>query len=310
MNLLKVMISVSFLFSIIRVTTPILYGAMCSLVSELCGVSNIGIEGIMLTSALTAVLFSAYFGGNAWIGLLAAVIIGVLISLLLGYIVMHLKANPIITGIAINLTASGATIFFLYLACGEKGISSSLASGVLPNMTIPILKDIPFIGQILSGHNILTYIGIIAIPLLSFFLYKTRLGLHIRSAGENPAAVASVGVNVIRTRYIALVIGGIFAALGGAFMSMGYVSYFVSDMIAGRGFIAIAASALGKNRPVATLIACLLFGAADAFAINPATQNIGVPTEIVASIPYIITIVALVMYSSRKVKSKTLLKEN
>lgn len=302
MSLLSAVFSVSFLFSIIRVTTPILFGGLSSIMSEESGVSNIGIEGMMLISALTGVIASAYLGANPWIGLLAAVVMGALLGTLLVYLVMKLNTDPIIAGVAYNLTAGGATVFFLYLACGDKGVSSSLISGSLPTINIPILDQIPFIGDILSGHNILTYLSLLLIPLITILIYRTKFGLHLRSAGENPVALTSVGISVEKTRYLALAISGALAGLGGAFMSMGYVSYFIRDMIAGRGFIALAAAALGNRKPLPTFIACLLFGAAEAFAMNPATQGIGLPIELVQMLPYLVTIIALVIYSYKRKK--------
>lgn len=296
--------SIAFLFSIVRVSTPIIFGALSSMLSEHCGISNIGIEGIMLTSALTGVIVSAAAGGNAWVGLLAAALGGALLGLLLGFIVMRLGTDPTIAGIAYNLTAGGATVFFLYLAAGEKGNSSSMLSGVLPTIHIPIIQSIPFAGQILSGHNLLTYVAFLLVPFFSWLLYRTTFGLHVRSVGESPEALESVGVSIKKTRYIALAVSGLLAALGGAYMSMGYVSYFVRDMSAGRGFIAIAATALGNKRPVPVLLACLLFGVADAFASNPNTQSVGIPTELVGTIPYLVTIAALVLYSWKRMKQR------
>lgn len=304
MSLLSVLISVSFLFSIIRVTTPILFGSMSSMMSEQCGISNIAIEGMMLFSALIGVIASAYTGANVVVGVLAAVAVGILLALLLAFLIIKMKADAMITGVAFNLTASGATVFFLFLACGEKGISSSMISGAVPNINIPLINKIPYLGQVLSGHNLLTYLAFICVPVLSILLFKTTLGMHIRSAGENPDALSSVGVNSIKVQYIAMILSGLFAGLGGAYMSMAYVNYFVKDMVAGRGFIAIAAAALGKNKPVPTMFACILFGIADAFANNPSTQSLGIPTELVSGIPYVITVIALVIYSYRVVVQK------
>lgn len=299
MSLLKALLSVSFLFSIIRVSTPILFGSMSSMMSEHCGVSNIAIEGMMLISALTGVLASAFAGTNVFLGVVVAMATGVLLSLLLAFLIIKMKADALITGVAFNLTASGATVFFLYLACGDKGISTSMISGGTPNVDIPLIEKIPYVGTVLSGHNLLTYVAFLCVPVLALLLYKTAFGMHVRSAGENPEALESVGVNPVKVRYGAMVLSGIFAGLGGAYMSMAYVNYFVRDMVAGRGFIAIAAAALGKNKPLPTMFACLLFGVSYAFANNPMTQNIGVPTELISAIPYVITIIALIIYSYR-----------
>ena len=296
MKVLEIVTSISFLFSIIRITTPILYASMSYMVADLAGTANIGIEGMMLTCALIGVVASAAMGGNAFLGLIVALAVGALLGILMCFIVSKLKTDPTITGIAYNLTAAGGTVFLLFLAVGEKGISSSLASGVLPQVEIPLIKEIPYIGAAVSGHNVLTYVAVL--------LYKTSLGLHIRSCGENPEALESVGIHVLKVRYIALALSGMLAAMGGVYMSMGYVSYFVKDMTAGRGFIAIAAASLGGNKPIPTLIVCLLFGIADAFAVNPGTQNMGIPTELVSTIPYIVTVIVLVIYSYKKMKDR------
>ena len=156
MKVLKIVTSVSFLFSIIRMTTPILYASLSYLIADLVGVANIGIEGMMLTCALAGVLASAALGGNAFFGLCVAILIGGFLGILLCFIVTKLKTDATISGIAFNIAAAGGTVFVLYLAVGEKGISSSLVSGMLPTVSIPALRQVPLIGNILLGHNILT----------------------------------------------------------------------------------------------------------------------------------------------------------
>lgn len=298
MRIFEVIFSIAFLFSVVRVTTPLLFAALGAVISEHSGISNIGIEGIMLTSALSAVLVSSFFDANSFVGLIGAMLVGTILGLLLAYIIIELEVNAVIAGIAFNLTASGATVFLMYLVTGDKGITSSLTSGTLTSLEIPIIKDIPFVGQWLSGHNVLTYVAIITVIALSFLLFRTRLGLHIRSSGENPVAVENIGINVKKVRYIALGISGLLSALGGAFLSMGNVNYFVRDMVSGRGFIALAAAALGRNNPGRTLAACVLFGFAEALSINPVVQTLGIPTEIIGILPYIVTVIALVLYSN------------
>lgn len=309
MNILSVVTSISFLFSVIRVTTPLLFASMSYLIADFAGIANIGIEGMMLTCALIGVIASALAGTNVLIGFIAAMIVGILLGLLLCFIVIKLDTDSIIAGIAFNLSAAGGTIFLLYLVVGEKGISSSLYSGSLPNLNIPVIENIPIIGQIISGHNILTYLAFLMVFVLSIFLYKTAIGTHIRSCGESPEALESVGISVDKIRYLALGLSGLFAALGGVYMSMGYVSYFVKDMVAGRGFIAIAAASLGNNNPKATMFACILFGVADAFASNPETQYLGIPTELVSTIPYVVTIIALMIYSYKNKNKRVIIEK-
>ncbi len=293
-KLFNVILTTTFGYSILRVTTPILFASLAALVSNKAGVINIGLEGIMLTSALTGVVVSA-FTQSALIGIICAVIAGVLLSLLLAYFSLNLKSDIILTGIALNLLASGGTVFLLYLIAKDKGISISLKSMVAPEVNIPLLSSIPVLGDVLSGHNILTYLALITVFLVYVFLYRTPLGLKIRAVGENANAADSVGISVKKIQYLALMLSGALAALGGAYMSMGYVSWFSRDMTAGRGFIALAAEAMGRGTPVGTLIASLVFGFAD--ALSNVMQSLRVPAEFVQMIPYLTTILGLVLYS-------------
>jgi len=301
-NLLPIIFSTSFAYSVLRVTTPILFASLAALISDKAGVINIGLEGIMLTAALTGVVVSA-FTQSALLGVILAVIAGMMLSLLLAYFSLNLDSDIILTGIALNLLASGGTVFLLYLIAHDKGISISLKSMVAPEITIPILNSIPVLGEILSGHNILTYLSLICVILVYIFLYKTHLGLRIRAVGENPNAADSVGISVKKIQYLALTLSGALAGLGGAYMSMGYVSWFSRDMTAGRGFIALAAEAMGRGTPVGTFISSLIFGIAD--ALSNVMQSLRVPAEFVQMIPYFTTILGLVIYSiqqSNKIK--------
>ncbi|WP_059051026.1 ABC transporter permease [Paenibacillus senegalimassiliensis] len=306
-SLLNVILTTDFAFSVLRVTTPILFAALGALISNRAGIINIGMEGIMLVSALAGVIISSYTQ-SAWVGLLGAVLAGTLIAGLLAFFTLKFKTHVILGGIAINMFASGGTVFLLYLLSGDKGSSTSLASKVLPSVDIPLLKDIPVLGPILSGHHILTYVSIAAVFAVYYLLKRTSLGLRIRSVGENPHAAQSVGVSVVRIQYMALLLSGFFAGLGGAYMSMGYLSLFTRDMIAGRGWIAIAAESMGRSTTVGTALTSLLFGAADALA--NAFQVLKIPAELIATLPYAATVIGLILYAvsetrkkNRKVKS-------
>lgn len=300
-KLFDIIFTTSFGYSILRVTTPILFASLAALISNKAGVINIGLEGIMLTAALTGVVTSA-FTQSALIGVICAVIAGILLSLLLAYFSLNLKSDIILTGIALNLLASGGTVFLLYLVAKDKGISISLKSMIVPEVNIPLISEIPVLGSILSGHNILTYLALLTVLLVYIFLYKMPLGLKIRAVGENPNAADSVGISVKRIQYLALALSGALAGLGGAYMSMGYVSWFSRDMTAGRGFIALAAEAMGRGTPFGTLIASLVFGFAD--ALSNVMQSLRVPAEFVQMIPYATTILGLVLYSV-KLSNKT-----
>lgn len=296
-NFFAIIFSVDFGYAVLRVTTPILFAALGALISDKAGVINIALEGMMLIAALTGVIVSAV-AQSAGLGLLAAVIAGALTGMLLAYFALNLKTDVILAAIAINLIASGGTIFILYIVGGDKGISSSLPSLVLPKLTIPLIQNIPVLGPILSGHNVLTYMAFLAVLLMYIFIYKTPLGLRIRAVGENPDAADSVGISVIKVQYIALTISGALAGFGGAYMSMGYVSWFSKNMTAGRGFIALAAEAMGGATPHGAMLTSLLFGFFD--ALSNSLQSLRVPAEFVQMIPYLATIIGLVIYAANK----------
>lgn len=300
MTISQILLSPDFLFVVLRVTTPILFATLAVLMAARSGIFNIAVEGIMLTSALVGVIFSSKLQ-NPWLGLLAALITGAVMGILLGVLVIRLKTDAILAGVAINLMAAGGTIFLLYLVSGDRGVSSSLKSISLPNITLPIIENIPFIGTVLSKHNILTYAVFIFVILVHLLLYKTPLGLKIRAVGENPHAAESVGINVHKIQYIALGLSGMLAAFGGAFLSMGYLSWFTNGMTAGRGYIGLAANAMGGSTPIGGFVVSLVFGIADAMA-NVFQTGINVPYELVQMIPYITTIVGLAVYSYNRKK--------
>jgi simple sugar transport system permease protein len=298
-GILGIIFSEAFVFSIFRITTPILFAALAAVVADWAGVTNIGLEGIMMISALTGVIFSAWTE-SAWVGLLCAILLGMATALMIGFFALKLKTDIILAGIAVNMLGNGGTIFFMYLASGDRGYSANLASKVMPTIQLPVIQSIPVLGGILSEHNILTYFAFVCVALTWVLLYKTPMGLQIRAVGESPNAADSVGVSVNRIKYIALAISGALAGMGGAFMSMGYMSSFNTNMTAGRGFIALAAEAMGRGEPIGTMLTSLLFGFADALANN--MQSLGLPQELVAMTPYIFTIVGLAVYAASTLK--------
>ncbi|MEG0151736.1 MAG: ABC transporter permease [Cellulosilyticaceae bacterium] len=304
--ILDILLTPEFGYSVIRVTTPILFAALGAVIANTAGIANIALEGIMLIAAFVGVIVSA-FVGNAWVGLIAAVLAGMIFAGVLAFFTLYYKTNVILGGIALNMFASGGTVFFLYLFTGDKGTSASLASKTLPQINIPIIKDIPILGQIISGHNILTYVAMVAVVVIFIMFKKTAFGYRLKAVGENPNAADSVGINVIKTKATALVLSGALAGLGGAFMSMGYVSWFARDMVAGRGWIAIAAEAMGKSSTIGTAVTSLLFGAAD--ATSNSLGVLGIPSELLRILPYVATILGLIGYAiaeDRKKKKKFL----
>lgn len=300
-SFLALFLTPAFAYAILRVTTPILFASLGNVISSKAGVSNIAMEGTMLTASLAGVLASAYTK-SAFIGLLAALFVGMLFSAFMAYLSLFLGTKIIMAGIALNLFASSFTVYVLYLFTGQKGNSASLASKQLPTIDLPIIKDIPVIGEIFSGHNVLVYVGLIAIVVIYVMLNKTKLGTHIKAVGENPEAAASVGINVRRVQFIALCLSGILAGFGGAFMSMGYLSMFTRDMIAGRGWIAIAACAMGKSMVIPTVITSFLFGIFSAIGNVLQLQNM--PSELITTLPYVAVFIGIIAYSIRKTKGE------
>ena len=299
MNAWNIIFTTDFAFMVFRVTTPILFTALGAMISRRAGIMNISLEGMMLVGALFGVIGSTY-SQSALVGVLCAVVASLLLSLVFAYFVLKLKSDLILTGIALNLMASGGTVFLLSVICGDKGVSTSMASKVVPSIEIPLIKDIPILGEILSGHNVLTYVALLSVVGVYVLVNKSPLGLRIRSVGENPDAAESVGISVVKTRFIALMITGILSGLGGAFMSMGYVSWFARDMAAGRGYIALAAQNLGNATPIGTCLASFLFGIAD--ALSSSLQILSVPAEFIQMIPYVTTVIGLIVYAAYRKK--------
>ena len=290
-----------YLFTVLRVMSPILFASLACMMFYKGGVDAIGTEGMMLMSALAGVI-GAHYTQSAFWGVVSGMLFGAMIGMLYVYMTNKMRANDILAGIAVNTFASGITVFVLYLLAGEKGSSQNLPSPTVPNVEIPLLKDIPLIGGILSGHSLLTYLGLLVVVLTYIFLYKTPIGLRIRAVGKNPGAASSVGINVVKTRYLSAGIAGALAGLGGVFMSMSYISNFTRDMVAGRGFIGMAAEGMGRGTPLGVLLASLLFGAVDSLAIR--LQGLNLPARLVQAFPYLMTIIVITLYSYLDMKKK------
>lgn len=295
------MFTADFFFSILRITAPILFATLGAVVGEKAGVSNIGLEGTMMISALFGSL-AAYWTGSWLLGLGLAVLVGILVALLMGFFAFNLKTDIILTGIAVNMIGSGGTLFLVKVITNMtegKALASttSLITKDLqvPSLQIPVLKDIPVLGNVLSGHCLLTYLAFLLVLVTWVMLYKTPLGLNIRSVGENSNAASSVGVSVLKIKYIAIGFSGAMAGFGGAFMSMYYAMGWSQDMVAGRGFIALAAQAMGAGEPLGAMLAAMVFGFAQALGIK--ISSTGVDSNLVSPIPYVMTILGLVVFA-------------
>ena len=299
--LLERIFTTDFFFSILRITAPILFATLGAVIGEKAGISNIGLEGIMMISALFGSM-TAYWTGSWAAGVLLALIMGVLVSLLMGFFSFNLKTDIILAGVAVNMIGSGGTLFLVkVITQATEGTALASTTSLItknlqvPSIDIPLLKDIPVLGPVLSGHSLLTYLAFLLVFVTWVLLYKTPLGLNIRSVGENPNAAASVGVSVLRVRYIAIGLSGAMAGLGGAYMSMYYAMGWSQDMVAGRGFIALAAQAMGAGEPLGSMLAALVFGLAQALGIK--VSSLGADSNLVSPIPYLVTILGLVIFA-------------
>ena len=286
--------STFFLASVIRICTPIILPAMGGLFATAAGTFNMALEGIMLWGAFTGVFVSAYTG-NVWLAVLCGIVVGILVSLILAVFHLEFGADLVLGGLAINLFSSGGTVFLMYTLIGEKGNTSTLSSLSVPNVAIPFIKDIPVLGEILSGHPVFTYLAFFLVFVAYIVMFRTRFGTYVRAVGVNPEAAASLGINVKKIRYYAIAISGALSALGGMSLSMAYLQMFQRDMSAGRGWIALAAVNLGARHPIGVLAAAMVFGFADAIANQLGSLNI--PSQLVQIIPYATTIIALVVYA-------------
>ncbi len=296
-TLFEILLKEEFWFAVIRSTTPILLTTLGAMIAAHAGARNIALEGTMLTGAFIGVWMS-HQTQSALMGVLAAVISGIVISNIISYFALKLKSNIIITGISINIIASGMTVFGLFLLTGGKGTSTSLNSLGLPNVNIPMVENIPMVGKILSGHNVLTYVALIMVVLVYIMFKYTKLGLRIKAVGENAEAAESVGINVKRTKYIALCMSGALSALGGAFLSMGYVTLFTAGMTSGRGYIALATQSMAGANPILGLVSSTLFGFCE--SLSNYTQGINIPIEFIQMMPYLATVIIYVVFCANQ----------
>jgi simple sugar transport system permease protein len=275
--------------AMLRFATPLLFGALGGIVSERSGVVNIGIEGMMLTGAFFGI-FGADLGGSWIVGLLAAMAAGGLLALVHAVFSVTLRADQIVGGVAINLLALGITGYLFVDYYGDQGTPDDVSR--VPDVTLPLIKDIPFVGDAIGKTNLLTWIGVLTVVALAIFLFRTPQGLRLRSIGEHPRAAETVGLSVIRTRYLAVIASGVLAALGGAYLSIAFLGSFNQNMTAGRGYIALAVVICGRWRPFGALAFACLFGFSSALAQRLPTFSESGAT-LFQALPYVLTIIVV-----------------
>jgi simple sugar transport system permease protein len=275
--------------AMLRFATPLVFGALGGIVCERSGVVNIGIEGMMLMGAYFGILGSDLTGSWAG-GLVIAMAAGGVLALVHAVFSITLRADQIVGGVALNFLASGITGYLFVDRYGDQGTPDNVSR--VPDVTLPLVKDIPFVGDVIGKMNLLTWLSLLAVLLLAGFLFRTAQGLRLRSVGEHPRAAETVGLSVFRTRYLAVVASGVLSALGGAYLSIGFLGSFNQNMTAGRGYIALAIVICGRWRPGGALAFALLFGFSSALAQRLPTFSESGAT-LFQALPYVITIIAV-----------------
>jgi simple sugar transport system permease protein len=290
-------VSASFFIGIlasgIRLATPYLYAAIGETLSQRSGVLNLGVEGQMLMGAFAA-FYVTFQTGNVWLGILAAVVVGAVMGVAMAFVSIHLQAEQGISGIGFYLFGLGMSTLLFQMLLGTV----ETVSGFAP-IKIPVLSDIPVIGEIFFRQNILVYIAFALVPIAHFVLQRTTLGLKIRSVGENPEAADSLGVGVATVRYITVTLGGLLSGIAGASMSIALLNVFQQNMTSGLGFIAVALVYFGGWRPLGVMLGALLFSMVNALQLRLQVEGVPIPSDLMVMMPYILTIIALVLTVQR-----------
>ncbi len=307
--------ALSVLSATMRVSTPLIFAAMAGVFSERAGVVDISLEGKLLAGAFASASVAAVTG-SAWLGLGAAILTGLFLSLIHGFATITHRGDQVVSGVAINIMVSGLTVVL--------GMAWFHQSGQTPNLPnsarfMPIelpgaetIGKIPYLGDIytrlLSGHDLLVYAAFLAVAVTWWVLFKTRFGLRLRAVGENPQAVDTAGISVSWLRYRAVLIAGILTGIGGTYMAIAQNASFIRDMSAGQGYIALAAMIFGKWKPVPAMFAALMFGFLDALSIRLQGVEIAgfgqIPVQAITVLPYILTVIILATFAGRAVAPK------
>ena len=289
-DLLLIIFNLKTLNAAIRLLTPIALAAMGGTFSERSGIINIGLEGMILIGAFGGVLGS-YLTTSAWIGILFALIAGGILGLIFAVFTVSFKANHVVAGVGVNIFSLGLTTWLLQIIWGSKGTSASVNG--LNIISIPVIKDIPYIGEIIGVQSSLVYLMFILIILGWILLFKTPLGLRIRMTGEHPEAADTLGINIKKIKYFSVTLSGVLSGLGGAYLSLGHLNWFSMNMSAGRGYMALAANIFGQWNPLGGLGASFLFSFTDAVQMRLQSVNLNIANELIQMLPYVLTIIVL-----------------
>ncbi len=294
MDIFATIFSGSILLLTLRLAVPIILASVGETFCERSGVMNLGIEGMMLMGAISGVIGS-HVTGSPWLGMLLALLVGGMLGFLYAVICVKFKADQVVSGIGINMLASGLTIVMVHVIWKRDGMSDTVAQ--IENITVPVLKDIPFIGGLFSNQSPFIYITLILVLAGWYIMYKTKLGLRLRAIGDHPQAAETVGINVVQYRYVCVTICGLLSGMAGAYLSIVQNNLFVQEMVAGRGFMAIAANIFGGWNPLGSMVASLIFAFAQALRLNLSELNI--PDQFIQMIPYVLTLIVLVVVAKK-----------
>jgi ABC-type uncharacterized transport system permease subunit len=298
--MIEVLLSSSTFASALRLATPLMLAAMGGAFTYHANVFNIALEGFMLISAFFSVWGTITFG-SPWIGLLIGSFMATMASLLFGFLVIKLKADNIVVGLALNLGCLGLTTWLLEAMFGVRGVVL-VETGGFPNIQLPLIAQIPYVGQIISDQNLLVYLTLAIAIFGQYFIYRNVFGIRLRAVGEYPQAAESVGINVNRYRLYSILLSGMFSGFAGAFLTLSGASMFSENMTAGKGFIALAAVFFSQGKPSLIILSSLLFGYTDATSV--ALQQFNIPPQLMLTMPYLITVIALTLISAFPRKNK------
>ena len=306
----------SILVSTVRNAPVLIFAGMAGLFAERSGVIDIGLEGKILASAFVSAAV-AYLTQNPWNGIAAGMLVSVLLATLQAYVAITQKGNQLVAGIAINIAMSGLTFVVAQYIFQQGGRTPDIGSARLFDVVLPgteAIRDVPFIGwvyaHLIGGHSVLVYLAFALVPLVHWLLYHTRFGLRLRACGENPHAADAAGVNVARQRYTTMIVAGVLCSFSGAYLSIVQSGFFLRDMSAGAGYLALTAMVFGNWRPLYTFLGCLMFGFFAAVQIQIEGVDLPLvgrlPGSLIQMVPYVVTVIVLAGLMAKSVAPKAL----
>lgn len=290
MNLFELFLGPSLISATLRLTVPILFVAVGGCFGSKANVFNIGLESYLGISAFFA-MCGSYWSQSPWVGLLLGMLAGLVMSCIFAVFVLYFESDTMVVGIALNLASWGITTFLLSAIFNVRGVFIDPRIKSFQTVEIPLIKEIPYIGAVVSGHNVLVYLAVFAVIAAHIVMFKTPFGLRLRGIGIKEAGAASVGVNTMRYKWQAILLGGLLGGMSGAFLTIGGASMFTEKISGGYGYLALAAIMVGDAKPVKTMLACLVFGYVSAQSV--ALQSMKIPSQVVLSMPYLITVLIL-----------------